>query len=45
MTTFVDLAGAEYPEAFHEERIPPMEGRSMLSFLLGKPFWLVAKKA
>ncbi len=38
MTTFVDISGATYPETFKGHEIIPMEGKSLLPILQGKPF-------
>jgi arylsulfatase A-like enzyme len=36
MATFVDISGAEYPEAFNGEKITPMQGVSLVPALKGK---------
>ncbi len=36
MATFVDLAGAHYPEEFNGHKIPPMAGESITPLLKGK---------
>lgn len=37
MTTFVEISGATYPEVFKGNKIIPMEGKSLLPILRGKP--------
>jgi len=37
MATCVDIAGATYPKTVGEQKIPPLEGRSLLPILSGKP--------
>ena len=32
MATFVDITGAEYPDAYHGEKVTPQEGRSLLPY-------------
>ena len=38
MTTVVDISGATYPATFKGHKIIPMEGKSLLPVLQGKPF-------
>lgn len=38
MPTFLELAGATYPATFAGKPIPPMEGRSLVPLLDGKPW-------
>ena len=37
MPTFLEMAGARYPDTFAGRPIPPMEGRSLLPLFLGQP--------
>jgi arylsulfatase A-like enzyme len=37
MATCVDVAGAKYPSEYHGQKIPPMEGRSLLPAFENKP--------
>ena len=38
MTTCVDISGASYPDTFNGHKIIPMQGKSLLPILQGKPF-------